>query len=186
MPESVQGEYGEGPVYIRKKGVWDMQDLYEAMADFFRQRKYRLHERVYKHKRPSPFGAERQYTWEAEKEETDFLKFSYEIYIHTYDAHDVEVVDKQNKKRTFTKGRIWIQLKAAIESDWDKRFTGSSLYEELKKFLYKYVIKDNIVMGYETKLKYEMYELHAMIKNRLKMESDEFEFQHFSGMHRKF
>ena len=39
--------------YIRWTGVWDMQDLYESMVVWFRERKYKFHEKIYKHKHPS-------------------------------------------------------------------------------------------------------------------------------------
>ncbi|MBI2139469.1 hypothetical protein HYU14_00980 [Candidatus Woesearchaeota archaeon] len=179
-------EYGEGPLYIRKAGVWDMQDLYESMADFLRMRKYKLHEKIYKHKRPSPFGAERQYVWEASREETEYYEFHYLIYFHTYDARDIDVVDAQGNKKNFTKGRIWVELQADLRTDWEKQWGSSKFWGELKSFFNKYIIKNNIVMAVETKLKYELYELHAMIKQRLQMESDEFEHLHLSGMHRKY
>ena len=55
--------------WVRHIGVWDMQDLYESLVDWFRGRKYKFHELVYKHKHPSPFGVERQYIWRAESSE---------------------------------------------------------------------------------------------------------------------
>ena len=186
MVESTATEFGEGPYYIRKTGVWDMQDLYEYVADFFRKRKFKFHERIYKHKRPSPFGSERQHTWEAERKENEFIQFHYQIYIHTYDAQDIEVVDKNNQKKMFTKGRIWIEVKSDIITDWQKRWGSSSFYREVKNFFYKYVLKNNIVMGWETTMRYQLFELHAGMKNRLKMEADEFEHLHFAGVHGRF
>ena len=77
MEEAPVDEAQEPTTYVRFKGIWDMQDLYETIADWFRRRKYKFHERVYKHKHPSPFGVERQYIWEAERRETDFIQFVY-------------------------------------------------------------------------------------------------------------
>jgi len=179
-------ESGDGPVYIRKTGIWDMQDLYESIAEFFRQRKFKFHERIYKHKRPSPFGVERQYTFEAEKKENEYIAFRYDIYVHTYDAHDIEVVDNNGNKRQFTKGRIWIELRADMITDWEKHWSHSRFYRELKNFFNKYIIKNNMVMGWETTQRYQLYELHAMIKNKLKMEADEYEHMHYGGIHRRY
>ena len=53
---------------IRFKGVWDMEDLYESMVDWFRRRKYKFHEKIYKHKHQSPFVIEIQYIWQAVRE----------------------------------------------------------------------------------------------------------------------
>ena len=186
MAEGEWEEPGEPASYIRHKGIWDMQDLYESIADWFRRRKYKFHERVYKHKHPSPFGVERQYIWEAERKETDYIQFKYNVYIHTYDAHDVEAVMADGSKKMFTKGRIWVEIKANIVSDWEKRWKEKSFYSRLRDFYNKYVIMKNFTQGWSPKIRYEMYELQAMVKKRLKMESDEYEHRHRPGGHRRF
>ncbi|MEA2037635.1 MAG: hypothetical protein U9O94_09060 [Nanoarchaeota archaeon] len=186
MAEGSWEEAAEPVSYIRHKGVWDMQDLYETIANWFRQRKYKFHESVYKHKHPSPFGVERQYVWAADRKETDYIKFKYNVYIHTYDAHDVEVVTPEGTKKMFTKGRIWIEIKANIESDWEKRFAEKSFYSKIRDFYNKYVIRRNFTQGWMPKIRYEMYELQALVKKRLKMESDEYEHRHGSGVHKRF
>ena len=180
MAEGSWDETGEPPSYIRHKGIWDMQDLYESIADWFRKRKYKFQERVYKHKHPSPFGVERQYIWEADRRETDYIEFHYDVYIHTYDAHDIEVVMADGSKKIFTKGRIWIEIKGSIATDWEKRWQESSFFSRLKDFYNKYVILKN----WGPKLRYEMYELQTMAKERLKMESDEYEHRHRGGYKR--
>ena len=186
MAEGSWDEHSEPVTYIRHSGIWDMQDLYESIADFFRRRKYKFHERVYKHKHPSPFGVERQYIWEAERKESDYVQFHYDVYIHTYDAHDVEVVGVDGSKKLFTKGRIWIEIKADVSTDWEGRWKDSSFYSRLRDFYNKYVIRRNITQGWSPKVRYEMYELHAMVKERLKMESDEYEHRLKGATHRRF
>ena len=179
----------EGPepaTYIRYKGIWDMQDMYETIADWFRKRKYKFHEKVYKHKHPSPYGVERQYVWDAERTENDFIHFIYNMYVHTYDAHDIEVVKPDGTKKIFTKGRIWIEIKVRVLTDWDKKWTEKSFYASLKNFYNKYIIRKDIIQGWFPKMRYEMYELQAMLKARLKMEADEYEHMHGSGVHRRF
>jgi hypothetical protein len=176
----------EPRTYIRYKGIWDMQDMYETIADWFKRRKYKFHERVYKHKHPSPYGVERQYTWEATREENDFIQFHYDIYIHTYDAQDVEVVLPEGKKRIFTRGRIWIEIKTQVRTDWEKRWSEKLFYTRLKAFYAKYVLRKDFTQGWMPKIRYEMYELQAMLKTRLKMESDEFEHEHAAGVNRRF
>jgi len=105
------------PLKIRYKGVWDMQDLYEGTVSWLRERKWKFHEKVYKHKHPSPFGAERQYVWMAEQNVDEWVRIQIDMYMHTYDAHDIEMIDKKGNKRIFTKGKIWVTLK--ISDHWD-------------------------------------------------------------------
>lgn len=176
----------EPRTYIRFKGIWDMQDLYESIADWFRSRKYKFHEKVYKHKHPSPFGVERQYVWEAERKETEYVQFHYDMYVHTYDAHDVEVTLPNGNKKTATKGRIWIEIRTKIYTDWEKRWGKVPFTAQLKAFYNKYLIRKDYMQGYYPKIRYEMYELQAMLKTKLKMEADEYEHKHGAGIHKRF
>lgn len=172
--------------FTRYKGVWDMQDLYEAMVDWFRRRKYKFREHIYKHKHPSPFGVERQYVWEAFRNETDYIQVKYHIYIHTYDAHDIELIMPDSSKKVFTKGRIWIEVKVSFISDYEKRWSERLFYSHLKDFYNKYVIRKSFTEGWGPKNRYEMYNFTAMVKERLKMESDEYEHAYFAGVHKVF
>ena len=171
--------------WVRHIGVWDMQDLYESLVDWFRGRKYKFHELVYKHKHPSPFGVERQYIWRAERKENDYVQVQYDVYIHTYDAHDVEVVMKDGSKKEFTKGKVWIQLRVLILFDFEKRWDTKVFYKHLKEFYNKYVIRKRLMHGYSPKFRTEFYALHALIKERLRLESEGFEHRDWSGVYSK-
>ncbi len=108
------------------------------------------------------------------------------MYIHTYDAHDIEVVKPDGTKKIFTKGRIWVDISPKVKTDWEKRWTEKSFYSRLKAFYGKYIIRKSFTQGWMPKIRYEMYELQAMLKTRLKMEADEYEHHHRGGVHRRF
>ena len=179
-------DFNEPAVNVRFTGVWDMQDLYESLADWFRRRKYHLNERIYKHKHPSPYGVERQYCWEATKKETDYIQVRYYFYIHTYDAHDIEVEMPDGAKKVFTKGRLWMHVRFSTISDYEGRWNQRLFYSHLKDFYNKYVIRKSFTEGWNPRRRYEMYELQAMMKKRLKMEADEFEHRHFAGVYKQY
>ncbi|GAG12682.1 unnamed protein product, partial [marine sediment metagenome] len=80
----------------------------------------------------------------------------------------------------------WIEIKSKLLTDWEKRWTEKSAYAKLKAFYGRYIIRRNITQGWNPKKRYEMYELQAMLKARLKMESDEYEHLHRGGVHRRF
>jgi len=180
------GELTEPKTHLRYKGVWDMQDLYESMVDWFKKRKYKFREHIYKHKHPSPFGVERQYTWEARRHENDYIEIVYHIYFHVYDARDIEVVMPDGSKKVYTKGRIWFEIKISVLTDYEGRWSDSSFYANLKDFYNKYVIRKNFTEGWGPKNRYEMYAFVTLIKQRLKMESEEYEHAHFVGVHTRF
>ena len=171
--------------YLRWSGIWDMQDLYESMVDYFRRRKYKFQEKVYKHKHPSPYGTERQYSWEAVRKESEYTLVTYNIYMHTYDAHDIEVVMADGNNKTFTKGRLWVEFKVLVTYDYEKRFESKQFYAHLRDFYNKYVLRKRFTQGWSPKFRTELYELHALVKNRLKMEYDQFEHRNIIGVHKR-
>ena len=173
------------PLKIRYKGVWDMQDLYESTVSWLRERKWKFHEKVYKHKHPSPFGIERQYVWLAEQKVDEYVSITINIYMHTYDAYDIEAVDKNSKKRIFTKGKIWVNLKAIINFDYEGRFDTHSFWGYLKDFYVKYVIKKKVMQGYSPRYRHELVALYHFMMERLKMETRDSEYANIAGVHKR-
>lgn len=166
--------------YIQYKGVWDMQDLYEFLAGFFSSRKFKFYELRYITKFPGPFGPETYYVWQAKRDNDEYTKNIVDIFLHTYDTQDIEVTMKDGSKRTFSKGRMWVQLKARVEFDYEKRWDESAFYANLRNFYHKYVIFKKIGAVYWDSLQYTVfYKLHSLIKERLKMESDSYEHRYF-------
>lgn len=171
-------------MFIQYKGVWDMQDLYEVMADFFRNQKFKFYEVVYKHKHPSPFGADRQYVWRAVKNVEEYYQFEVDLFFHTYDARDIEVAMKDGSKRTFTKGRIWAQIRGRVYTDYEKKWEDNAFYAQLRNFYHKYVIQKKIEGIWEDEVYYHvMHPLHHLIQQRLKLETEEYEHKEFVGAH---
>ena len=173
------------PTIIRFIGVWDMQDLYGSIADWFRRRKYKLHEKVYKHKHPSPFGVERQYIWQADRKENEYVMATLNLYFHTYDAHDIEMALPDGTKKIYTRGRLWMELRVKLTFDYEKKWNKKLFYKNLKKFYNDYIIRKRTLQGYSPKFRLELYRLHAFIKNRLKLENDQFEWRHAVGVFKR-
>ncbi len=170
--------------YIRYKGVWNMQELYEAMNNWFRSRKYKAYEKTYKHKAPSPFGHERQYEWDAVQPFEDYMQSHISVYMHTYDAQDIEMADPSTgKKKVFTKGRIWIIIKLHVQFDYEKRWNESKFYSHLKDFYNKYVMRRRWMEGFSPKYRTELFKLHHTLQKVLDMQTTEFEHQYAAGTH---
>ncbi|MBI4439347.1 hypothetical protein HY638_00065 [Candidatus Woesearchaeota archaeon] len=173
-----------GSVNLRYKGMWDMDELYKKMAEWFRSRKYNFYEKVYKHKAPSPFGKDRQYVWNAERREEDYYKFVIEIYMHTYDASDIEVQNPDGTSKIMTKGRIWIEFKGHILFDYEKRFEESRFYANLRNFYNKYIIKKRVEHILWDQLWYrEVQKLYELVMDTLKMHTAEHEHRYWTGVH---
>lgn len=175
---------GTPTVWIRYKGVWDMEDLYISMIDYLRERKFKFQERVYKHKVSSPFGVERQYMWQANRYEDEYMNWVIDIYIHTYDAHDVEVVMLDGTKSTFTKGRLWIEFRGYIDYDYEKHWEKSAFYAQLRNFYHKFIIRKKMEQMWWDQLWYrEIHPLHNKVKEILKSEAEGYEHRYWTGVH---
>lgn len=172
------------PVYMQYKGIFDMQDLYESIADFFRQKKFKFYEKQQRLRKPSPFGAEILYAFEAVRKVEDFYKWVVTVNLETFDEHDIEVVLKDGTKKKMTKGRIWIQILGNVEMDYEGIWNKSAFLAHLKGFYNKYVIKKKIEGVWWDELQYKIvHRLHALIKERLKMASEGYESRHMAGVH---
>ncbi|MBI2653805.1 hypothetical protein HYX02_03250 [Candidatus Woesearchaeota archaeon] len=171
-------------VYIQYKGIMDMQDIYESIADFFRQKKFKFYETQQRLRRPSPFGAEIAHNFVARRKVEDYYEWIVNINMETFDMHDIEVVLKNGTKKKMTKGRIWVQLSGKVEMDYEKLWEKSSFLAQLKGFYNKYIVKKKIEGVWWDELYYKIVlRLHTLIKERLKMESEGFEARHMSGVH---
>ena len=172
------------PVYIQYKGIFDMQDLYESIADFFRQRKFKFYEVQQRLRRPSPFGAEILYQFEARRKVEEYYEWIARITIETFDINDVEVITKDGKKKKLTKGRLWIYIEGRVEMDYEKVWEKTAFLAHLKSFYNKYILRKTILGIWWDQLYYKVVlSLHALIKERLKMVSEGFEARHMAGVH---
>ena len=171
-------------VYVQYKGVFDMEDIYQAVADFFLNKKFKLHEKMHRHRRPSPFGAEQQQSFEATRNIGDYYKWTVNINIESFDLKDVDVVLKDGTKKKMNKGRLWIQIYGVCETDYQKTWERSAFLAHLKSFYNKYVVRKRAEGVWWDELNYKIVlRLHALIKERLKMSSEGNETRHHSGVH---
>lgn len=172
------------PIYIQYKGIFDMQDLYDSIAGFLTQKKFKLYEVQQRHRRPSPFGAEILYQFRGEREVEEYYKWIVNITIETFDLHDIEVVLKGGARKKMSKGRLWIKFDGVVTTDYEKVWEKSAFLAHLKSFYNKYVIKKRFEGIYWDELHYNIVlKLHALIRERLKMLSEGYEHRYYSRIH---
>lgn len=171
-------------VYIQYKGIWDMQDLYETVADFFRQKKFKLYEKQQRYRKPGPFGAEILYQFEAKRKVEEYYEWTVNVNIETFDERDIDVVLRNGTKKKMTKGRVWIQISGRVETDYEKIWEKSAFLAHLKSFYNKYIVRKRFEGIWWDELYYKIVmRLHALLKERLKMASEGFEPRHMGGVH---
>ena len=175
---------GTPEVFLQFKGIWDMQDIYETVADFMRENKFKFYEKFQRHRSPSPFGVERQHVLSGEREVEHYYKWTVNATLETFDEHDVEVVTKDGQKKTLTKGRLWVRIVGNVEMDFEGIYEKSAFTARLRNFYHNHVVKKKIEGVWWDQLYYHIVlKLHAKLKERLKMVSEGYEHRHFSGVH---
>jgi len=172
------------PHYIQYKGVFDMDDLYQSIADFFKRKKFKFYEKQQRYRKPGPFGPEILYQFEALREVEDYYQWRINVNIETFDIHDVDVVLKDGTKKKMTKGRIWVQMWATTEVDYSKYWEKNAFLAHLKSFYNKYVVRKRLEGVWWDEMYYNvLLQLHALIRERLKMASEVYEHRHFDRVH---
>ena len=176
--------FGIPPLYVQYRGVFDMQDLYESIVDFFMQKKFKFYEKQLRHRRPGPFGPEILYQFEATRKVEDYFMWVVNVNMETFDIHDVEVVMKDGSRKKMTKGRVWIQITHEVVTDYEKNFQKSAFMAHLSSFYNKYVVRKKAEGVWWDELYYNVVlKLQASIRERLKMASEGFETRQHSRTH---
>lgn len=159
------------PARIRFKGLYDLDGLYALMANWFRQRRYELHETIYKAKPP-----ELEFRLRAERKKSGFVMEVITIYYHSWGGeYDMDVV-VNGKKKKMTDARMTIRIGGEIRSPYEDifgrpRWTANAIERKLLHLFRNWFMKRELEAVYWDTLYYEMWKLHGAIKDFLKFEA---------------
>lgn len=174
MPTTTKME----PILVRYTGLFDFEALYGAIIDWCKNEGYIWEEETYKHKVPSPKGAELEWYWIAEKEVTDYVKFKINFFPHAWDITEVEVV-KDGKRKKLTSGRIEIVILGEVAFDWQKKFKGSKFNQLLGKWYF--MMKRRDVEAFYDNIMYRLWNLQTIIKKFFDMQTKWNEYRRYLG-----
>src|SRR3989344_1768441 len=121
-------------VYIQYKGIFDMQDVYESLVDFFHRRKFKFYEKQQRYRKPCPFGPEVLHQFTAERKVEEFYEWHVNIDIETFDMHEVEVITKEGARKKMMKGRMWVKITGKCMTDYEKIWEKSAFLTHIKSF----------------------------------------------------
>ncbi len=156
-------------VRIRYKGVFNLDGLYKKMVLWFKRRHFEFQERLYKDKPP-----ELEIVWQARRRRTGYIMDVIDVHIHIFDMEPVEVIEKGVKKK-LTHARMTITLLPTILTGYADIFGhqkwNTNFHRKLMEFYNKYVLRRDLDLAYDDALYYELFALHAFIKDYLKMEA---------------
>jgi hypothetical protein len=165
---------------IRYKGLFDFDGLYNLIVQWMKARRYWFHEEAYKHKVPLPTGAEQEITFKGDKEVTEFYMHSIRLDFHLWDMTEVEV-EVGGVKKTLTSARMEIVMVGVLNIDYQKKFDKSTLWQNVRDFLLKYIMKQDVETIWYDELRYRIYKLHDAIKQFLDMQAKGSEYKGYLG-----
>ena len=165
-------------IMLRYAGLFDFDTLYTAVIDWAKMYNYQWFELDYKHKVPTPYGAEQQWKWLIEKNVTEYINYKINLTVHIWDMQEV-VVEIDGKKKSLTKGRINIWMDGTMEYDWQRRFKGSAFAAKLGDWYRNIVYKKDTESLYFDQLYYRMWNLHNVMKKILEMQTSKYAYKDY-------
>ena len=125
------------PINIRYKGLFDYDTLYNEIVEWFKSNKYWFQENDFKHKVPSPYGAEQEIRMSGDKKVSEYLEYKATLDWHIWDMTEVEVV-KDGKKKTLTSARIEIRIVGTMKLDYEDRMRRHPIWSALTDVYHRY------------------------------------------------
>lgn len=166
-------------ITLRYHGVFDFDGFYAAVIDWAKNEGYMWHEKSFKHKVPSPEGAEQEYDWELTKNVTEFVRYFILMSVHAWEVRDVDM-EVNGRKKTMTHARLFIRMNGFVKWDWQKRFAkGGKLGKFLGEMYGKAMTRD--LAMYIDQLYYRMGGLHAIMKKYFDMQTKKYEYKRYLG-----
>ncbi len=176
------GKYERPQITLRYNGLFDFDGLYSAVVDWAKNYGYRWHEKTYKHKVPSPRGAEQELEWNLSKKVTNYISYDIVFTIHSWDQTEVEV-EVDGKKKSLTNARLYIIMQGTLVYDWQNRFAGSKFVQKLGEWYVNLVYKKETESLYFDQLYYRMWDLHAVMKKYFDMQTQKYAYKGYLGEH---
>lgn len=166
-------------VTLRYSGLFDFDGLYATIIDWAKNYGYRWHEIDYKHKVPSPKGAEQEFKWLLELKVDEFMSYEYFFTVHIWDLLDVEV-ETNGKKKILSNGRVYIWIDTKMKWDRQNRFEKGGRFAKWLGKLYNRILEREIT-GYADQVYYRLMNLHAVIKTYFDMQAKKHAYKPYLG-----
>src|SRR3989338_429178 len=78
-------DYDIPRITLRYNGIFDFDGFYNAVTDWAKNYGFMWHESSFKHKVPSPEGAEQELAWQMTKKVTEFIEYTIIFTIHMWE-----------------------------------------------------------------------------------------------------
>jgi hypothetical protein len=164
-----QFDWRNWPARIKFNGMFDLEGLYRFMVRWLKQKRYEVHETLYKFK-PPEFNLKLR----GERKKNAFVKHIINIDLHMWGEYDIETIIN-GKKKKMANARMILTLEMELESPYpnlfgDKRWN-LPMERKLLRFFEEYVMKRDFEELDFDVLWYELYQFQTAIKEYMKLEA---------------
>ena len=167
---------------VRYNGLFDFDGMYSAIISWAKNYGYMWHENTYKHKVPSPEGAEMEWLWTMDKNVTQYISHRILITVHSWELRDVEV-EIDSKKKTLTNARIYIKVDGTLKWDWQGKFGGKSRFAKWVGKAYESVYSKELSGPIWDSFYYRLWNFQALLKKYFNMQSKKYAYKGYLGEH---
>ena len=158
-------EFDVSEIALRRKGIFDMEGMLEAIKEWLEEQHYYYFEP--KHwRKPDEIVIEIYGTLKT----NEYVKYRIDLLIRGWELKEVEVV-REGKKEKMVDGRIAIDINGTMTLDWQKRFKGSKFLQAAQDFYHRYIIKRTIYDVWLHHLHLKVLELGHFLQDKLEFEA---------------
>ncbi|MAG60709.1 hypothetical protein CL619_02875 [archaeon] len=168
---------------VRYNGLFDFDTLYAAVIDWGKNYGYKVYENYYKHKVPSPKGAEQQLGINLSKSVNDFVKYNIVISIRTWDMMEVNV-DVAGRIKHLTNARVEVKIEHIVDMDWQRKFSIRKNKSKLIGLLstwYAKMMGPTLEVMYVDGLHYRVINLQSMVKKYFDLQAKAHPYKEYLG-----
>ena len=155
------------PMYLRYKGVFDMDQLYDFIFKWMQDRKLRTHENRYKHRPDSPWGYKHKLRIQGTRKVDGFYSYVIDVEFEARDTAEIEIDGKH-----LYSGRFQMKFSGAVITDYSKKFEANAFTKILEKILYKMIQREIELVHWDV-LHYQVHDFQEEIKGMLNMHTPE-------------
>tara|TARA_Y100000034_G_C6863089_1_gene393065 strand:+ start:997 stop:1524 length:528 start_codon:yes stop_codon:yes gene_type:complete len=167
-------------IVVKYNGLFDFDGLYAAIIDWAKNYGYMWHEKTYKHKVPSPAGAEQEFEWQMNKEVDQYVKHSINLKVHMWELTEVQV-EVGDKQKTLSNARLYIWIEGDLVLDQDKIFKNRGKFAGTLGKWYRKLRKKDFDSVYGDAFYYRLWNLQALIKKYFDMQTKKHEYKGYLG-----
>jgi len=150
---------------VKHIGLFDFKETYRILYEWLLDQNYDVNEKSYKEVIGAGGAKEIEIEWEAVRKVSDYFRFYLKANWHIIGMTSIEV-EIDGVKQKMNKGQFELVVKSVLIKDWNDSWTRRPLWQFLRTFYDKYLIKERTEQ-FEGKLIGEMEEFLNQCKSFL-------------------